>query len=142
MTTTQIINQTLWNEFRESITKAYRAAKSGDDAECLRDYAENTGWTDDLEKLLETETANERQHRSNRPAIPGFSAGTAARLIIMQNAVKGYLDPEMPKATAFLVWRKSAAEAHLIGFLAKGFFDPNWVKAVEKFDYAKLMQAA
>lgn len=141
MTTTQIINQTLWNEFRESINKAYKAAKSGEDAECLRDYAENISWSDDLQKLLDRETANERQHRSNRPSIPGFSAGTAARLIIMQNAVKGYLDPEMPKATAFITWRQTAAEAHLVGFLAKSCIDPNWVKAVENFDYAKLMAA-
>lgn len=141
MTTTQIINQTLWNEFRESINKAYAAAKAEDDTICLRDYAENVSWSDDLQRLLDEETNNEKQHRNGRSVV-GFSPATAARLLIMQNAVKGYLDPEMPKATAFITWRRSAAESHLIGFLAKAFIDPNWVKSVESFDYAKLMEEA
>lgn len=142
MTTTQIINQTLWAEFREAINKAYADAKIDDDQICLRDYVENISWSDDLARLLDRETENERQHRKGRPMIAGFSAGTAAKLLIMQNAVKGYLDPAMPKATAFITWRQTAAETHLIGFLAKAKFDPKWVEAVEKYDYAQLMKAA
>lgn len=140
MTTSQIINQTLWNELREAINKTYELDKS-DDSQCLRDYAENISWSDALAELVGRETANERQHRSNRPSVPGFSCGTAARLILMNNVAKGARMDSMPSAMAFLVLRQTAVEAEVIGWLIRKHLDPNWIAAVENLDYAKLMAA-
>lgn len=144
MTTTQIINQTLWNEFREAINRAYQTNGKGeaftDDFGCLRDYADFMG--DALQQLLDRETANERQHRSHRPAVPGFSAGTAARLILMENARKGAELSEMPRATAFLVLRQTAVEAEVIGYIVRDYLPKPWRDAVANLDYAKLMKAA
>lgn len=148
MTNTQIINN-LWQEFREAINQTYRSndatCRTGgfnDDINCLRDYAEDVSWTDDLAALLGRETANERQHRSNRPQVIGFSAGTAAKLILMTNACKGAELTELPRATAFLVLRQTAVEAEVIGWLCRERLVEPWRRAVKSFDYAKLMQAS
>jgi hypothetical protein len=81
----------LWEQFRTAINKAYAEAdKSHDEyGTCLRDYAENISWSDDLAGLLGRETANERQHRNNRPSVPGFSTETAAKVLIMSAANRG-----------------------------------------------------
>lgn len=145
MTTAQVINQTLWREMREAINKAYANRpdpENDNDADCLRDYAENISWSDDLQKLLDRETQNEREHRRNRPVVPGFGASTAARLILMENVRKGAEMDEMPKATAFLALRQTAVEAEVIGFLIKEFLSTEWRKAVASYDYAELMKAA
>src|SRR5258708_4071984 len=98
MTNTQIIAN-LWNEFRNAIDTTYTTLGNlSDDHACLRDYARDISWSDDLQKLLDAETVNERQHRSNRPQIVGFSAGTAAKLILMQNAIKGAGMAKLPKS--------------------------------------------
>src|ERR1700676_3858466 len=84
MSTKQIVDN-LWNEMREAINRAYAIADKNRDADgtCLRDYAENISWSDSLAALLGRESANERQHRSNRPSVPGFSVDTASKLILM-----------------------------------------------------------
>jgi hypothetical protein len=146
MTTQQKING-LWQELRTAINRAYEASQINhsnrflDDAQCLRDYAENISWNDDLSALLARETANERQHRTNRPSVHGFSAITAAKLILMENVSKGAQMAELPKATAFLVLRHTAVEAEVIGFLISSQLSPEWHKAVKSFDYAALMKA-
>lgn len=143
MTNTQIIRN-LWQEMRDAINQTYALSsldKSGDRA-CLRDYAENVSWSDDLQKLLHTEMANEREHRKGRPMVPGFGVGTAARLVLMTNVVKGSQMLELPRSTAFLVLRKTAVEAEVIGFLIKDQLAEAWVKAIESFDYAELMKAS
>ena len=143
MTNTQVINN-LWQELRQAINKTYQDRpdpENNNDADCLRDYAENISWSDDLAALLGRETANERQHRSNRLSVPGFSAQTAAKLILMDNALRGAEMTEMPKATAFLVLRQTAVEAEVIGFLIKGNLWPAWRKTVKSYDYADLMKA-
>lgn len=142
MTASQIINQTLWSEMRQAINNAYASAGDNQDLQCLRDYAEDISWSDDLQKLLDHETANEREHRRNRPSIPGFGCSTAARLIIMRNVSDGSKMEALPKATAFLVLRKTAVEAEVIGFLIREYLAPEWHKAVNSYDYAKLMAAA
>jgi hypothetical protein len=148
MTTTQIINNTLWRELRKSINRAYAdcskeslTQRLRDDLTCLRDYAENISWSDALEQLLERETLAEKQHRGTRSVV-GFSAGTAARLILMQNVVKGANMTKEPRATEFLVLRQTAVEAEVIGWIMGAWLDPNWIKAVESYDYAKLMKDA
>lgn len=142
MNTKQKVDQ-LWEQFREAINKAYAAAdKSRDeDGICLQDYAENIRWHDSLAALLGRETANERQHRSNRPSVPGFSNETAAKLILLSQAAVGSSAAEMPKATAFLQFRKEAIEAQLVGFLARLHLGQDWRDGVNALDYAKLMQS-
>lgn len=139
MNTKQTIDQ-LWDEFRQSINEAYASAKV-DPLLCLHDYAENISWNDSTARLLGRETANERQHRSNRPSVPGFSAESASKLILMSQAAVGSKLDEMPAGTEFLVFRQTAAEARLIGFLARNFISDEWRARVEALDYAELMKA-
>lgn len=144
MTTKHEIDN-LWREMRRFINEAYALDRNPSDDNstgCLRDYAENISWSDDLAALLGREAANERQHRSNRPSVSGFSAETAAKLIIMRNVRGGAALAEMPKATTFLVLRQTAVEAEVIGWLIKARIDPRWLEAIESYDYAKLMQPA
>ena len=131
----------LWREFRTAINQAYAEANEtrNEDGVCLRDYAENISWSDSLQRLLERETDNERQHRVNRPSIPGFSSITAAKLILLGQASRGAHD-DMPRATAFLVCRQSAIEAQVLGYLCKAYLSPDWHSKVESHDYSQLMQ--
>ncbi len=140
MQTTQTVNR-LWNEMREAINKAYDAKPNDDTTYALRDYAENISMSDALAGLLDTETANERRHRNGHPSIKGFSSETAAKLLIMHNVADGSLLDAMPPAITFLVWRKTAAEARVLGFLAAGFIRAYWYEDVKKLDYAKLMDS-
>jgi hypothetical protein len=133
---------TLWDGFRTAIDAAYKEAdkKRDDNGTCLRDYAQNISWSDALAGLLSRETANERQHRRNEPPVPSFSPETAAKLILMNQAHDGARLRTMPRATEFLVFRQSAAEARVIGFLAKRFLPMGWREAIAGLDYSKLMQ--
>ena len=134
----------LWDEFRVAINTAYAEAEKSreheDDGRCLRDYAENITWSDNLAALLGRETANERRHRTNRPSIKGFSKETAAKLILMNNAKDGAKMAELPKSTYFLVFRQTAVEAEVIGFLARKYLLTTWRDAVVALDYAELMK--
>lgn len=140
MNVKQTVN-TLWREFREAINQTYLLAHEDEDTACLRDYAENISWNDDLAALLGHEIANERQHRSRRPSVPGFSNETASKLILMTQVSAGAAKEEMPRATAFLVFRKTAVEAQVIGFLIRKKLTQEWHNAVNALDYVKLMQA-
>lgn len=132
----------LWIELRQRINQAYAVADKtrNDDGMCLRDYAENISWSDNLAALLGREAANERQHRSNRPSVPGFSVETAAKLLVMENIRSGATKEAMPSAITFLVFRQTAAEAQVIGFLVREYLDQEWRQAVENLDYSKLMK--
>lgn len=136
----------LWDQFRDAIDAAYAESQkkdfSGDayaDSSCLRDYARNISWSDDLVKLLANEEANERDHRRNRPSPKGFSVTSAAKLILMNAACTGSQQAEMPKATIFLTFRKSAAEANLLGFLTRKQITRDWRTTLTSLDYSKLM---
>jgi hypothetical protein len=141
MDTKKTINL-LWIELRQRINQAYAVADKtrNEDGICLRDYAENISWSDNLCALLGKEAANERQHRSRRPSVPGFSVEVAAKLLLMENIRSGAAKEAMPSATAFLVFRQTAAEAQVIGFLIREYLDQEWRQAVESLDYAKLMK--
>ena len=132
----------LWDEFREAINKAYADANKthDEDGTCLRDYAENISWSDNLAALLGRETANERRHRTNRPSVKGFSNETAAKLILLNNAKAGAKMAELPKSTLFLILRQTAIEAEVIGFLAQKYLSTEWRDAVAALDYAELMK--
>ena len=138
MNTKQTIDS-LWEQFRKAINETYANGKNHN-SECLRDYAENISWSDSLAALLGRETANERQHRSNRPSVPGFSNETAAKLIIMNQVFAGSSLDTMPQATEFLVFRQTAAEARVIGYLIRNRLDSKWGQTLGQFDYSKLMQ--
>lgn len=140
----------LWEQFQDAISEAYAASneayKAGnyhDPRQCLKDYAKDIGWTDALARLLGKETAHERRHRSGRPyeARPSdFPLVSAAKLLLMENAKNGANLSEMPPATIFITYRDSAAEAWLVGWLARGFLSKQWRERVAALDYAKLMK--
>jgi hypothetical protein len=130
----------LWSELRDIIDQTYQA-NIGEDAKSLRDYARNQSWSDDLEKLLAEETANERQHRSLR-SVRGFSSTDAAKLIICGNVLRGSELTEMPSALTFITFRHSAAEANLLGYLIRANVTLGWKQAVSSLDYAECMEAS
>lgn len=138
--TTKAKVDNLWMAFENAITLAYKAARSNEDAACLRDYARDVSWNDDLAKLLGRETANERQHRNNSRAPHNFSVGTAAKLILMNCASRGAELTAMPPAVIFLQFRHTAAEAEVIGYLCRGYLNKSWHDELKTLDYAKLMQ--
>jgi hypothetical protein len=146
MNTKAQVNQ-LWRQFREAINLAYAAASQENDENgmALRDYAENISWSDSLARLLGRESASERQHRSGRPSVPGFSIETASKLIIMEQAANGAKlaieSKPLPSATLFLVCRQTAIESQVIGYLAARFISSDWLAAVQSLDYADLMQS-
>lgn len=130
----------IWSELRDIVDKTYQA-NIGDDAKSLRDYARNQSWSDDLEKLLAEETTNERQHRSLR-SVRGFSCSDAAKLIICGNVLRGAELTAMPSALTFITFRRSAAEANLLGYLIRANVTSEWKDAVASLDYADCMEAA
>jgi hypothetical protein len=145
MKTKQTIAE-LWIEFRDAIDKAYRQADTskGHDSPALnlRDYANNVSWSDSLRALLDREIESEKQHRRGHvPAIKNFSIDTAAKLLLMQYALRGAQMTEMPSAVDLLVHRKTAVEAEVIGFLIKKHLSREWEERLGTLDYAALMSA-
>ena len=131
----------LWSDFRKAINQAYaQGEKQHFSGAALRDYAENISWSDNTAALLGRETANERQHRRNRPSVPGFSVESAAKLILMTQAAEGSKLDAVPDGTTFLRFRQTAAEARVIGFLVKDFITSEWRDRVSALDYSKLMR--
>lgn len=132
----------LWDEMRGAINRAYATANKTNDQDgvCLRDYAENISWSDSTARLLGREAANERQHRSNRPSVPGFSVESAAKLILMNQAYRGANELELPRSTAFLVFRQTAVEAQVIGHLIRAELAQSWRDAISALDYSELMK--
>jgi hypothetical protein len=139
-TTHQHISQ-LWQGLREVIDRAYESHPVEEEKNALRDYAKDQSWSDDLEKLLASETANERQHRNAR-SVRGFSSQDAAKLIICNNVLRGSELEQIPSALTFISFRASAAEANLLGYLIRGFVTPEWKASVESLDYADCMKTA
>jgi hypothetical protein len=146
-TTHQHINQ-LWNQFRDAIDAAYTDAQtkkfSGsahEESSCLRDYARNVSWSDAVEKLLTSETANERQHRQSR-SVSGFSSQDAAKLIICGNVLRGSELETIPSALTFITFRASAAEANLLGYLIRAHVTPEWKQSVQSMDYSECMKSS
>jgi hypothetical protein len=136
-TTHQHITQ-LWIELRDAIEHAYQAATT-EEGKALRDYARNISWSDDLEKLLTAETANEKQHRQSRP-VRGFSSQDAAKLIICGNVLRGTELETIPSALTFITFRPTAAEANLLGYLIRAHVTPEWKASVESLDYSECMK--
>lgn len=129
----------MWQGLREIINETYQNNESREERLALRDYAENISWSDDLEKLLREETANEKQHRGTR-SVRGFSSQDAAKLVLCGNVLSGSRLKQIPSALTFITYRKSAAEANLIGWIVKEFITPEWLALVESKDYGQLMK--
>jgi hypothetical protein len=130
----------IWSGLRDIIDTTYQA-NVGEDAKSLRDYARNQSWSDDLEKLLTEETAGERHHRSSR-SVRGFSSADAAKLIICGNVLRGSKLTAMPSALTFITFRRTAAEANLLGYLIRANVTQDWRDAVSSLDYAECMEAS
>lgn len=146
-TTHQHIDQ-LWEQFRDAIDAAYADAQTKDfsgsahdESSCLRDYARNISWSDAIERLLASETANERQHRQTR-TVRGFSSQDAAKLIICGNVLRGSELAEIPSALTFITFRTSAAEANLLGYLIRAHVTPEWKESVDSMDYSECMKSS
>lgn len=137
MNRTKYINQH-WSEFEKFIGAAYAKGASE-----LRDYAPDVTWCNALAKLVEAETANERQHRRGNDRRPkDFSAPIAAKLIIMRQAAVGSQKKDCPPASDFLVYRQTTVEAQVIGWLCRWVIDDPWRAAVDVIDYVAVMQEA
>jgi hypothetical protein len=137
----------LWDQMRNAIDAAYAAENKANTsgaaiAGALRDYARDISWSDNLAALLGREAANERQHRCNRPAPRGFSIQDASKLIVMNCVARGAQLMRMPNAAEYLVYRQTAVEAQVVGFLTREHLPVDWRQAVDSLDYAKLMEAA
>ena len=132
---------TLWQVFRTIIDRAYveREKQYNPEAESLRDYVKDMAQVDALEELLDREATNEREHRHGWPSDNRkFSARTAAKLIIMHNAVTGSRFPAAIPASHFLIYRQSAVEAEVIGYLCRFSLDCGWVSELDALDYVAL----
>lgn len=131
----------LWQQLEDTIELVCKATDD-DNTRALYDYRPNSGHGD-LQKLVLAETVNEKRHRRGAPA--GFTAPisceTAAKLLLMQNMADGAFKTEIPSAITFLIFRQSAAEATLLGFLLRHGLTGEWCKAVREFDYADIMRA-
>lgn len=135
----------LWTDFRDAIDRAYAADKTGD-AACLRDYARNVSWHDALDALVSAEKAAEREHRGFGRRLLGYpppraiSAEHSARLLLLHNAADGAKLAAMPASTDWLIYRRPAVEATLLGYLVRAHVSPDWVAACAALDYAEAVK--
>ena len=119
MARTNRINEQ-WEQFQKYIGIAYKAAATADEQSALHDYAPDISMRDGLADLLARETANERQHRrGNRRNPSDFSSQTASKLILMQKAADGSEMKDCPSALHFLIYRREAIEAEVIGWCCR-----------------------
>jgi len=139
LNTHQHITQ-IWSGLRDAVDRAYQSATT-DETKALRDYARNISWSDDLEKLLASETTNEKQHRNTR-SVRGFSSQDAAKLIICGNVLRGSELQTIPSALTFITFRKSAAEANLLGYLIREHVTADWKASVQSLDYSECMKSS
>jgi len=126
----------LWKEFQAAINAAY--ATGADSFAPLRDYAEDISHRDAMAALIAAETAEERRHRANRPGRAP-SIAHCVKLLLLSNAARGAKQPSMPPSTDWLLYRRSAVEASVIGWLACGFVSDAWIEACSGLDYAAVV---
>lgn len=129
----------LWREFVDAMTRAYKSAGHDAPQTALRDYARDISWTDGLGRLEKEEQANERQHRGTRREMYRLSVPHATRVILLHQAARGAVMTEAPPATDFLVFRRTAVEAQLLGWLARAELSAEWIATCDALDYAALV---
>lgn len=93
-----------------------------------------------LETLLQEETANERQHRRFVSGAYAVSSSVGAKITLLHNVARGARLSEMPTATTFILFRRSAAEAMLLGYLLRDGLTPQFVDEAYSLDYPSLMK--
>jgi hypothetical protein len=130
---------TLWEQFQQAIETAYEEGNS-EVRTALCDYRE-CSWSHDLDKLVERESVNERQHRRGSPTgwKAPISAYSAAKMLLMNNAVDGTKLKKMPPATIFMNFRQTAAEGIVLGYLVQKHLSEQWRQEVSALDYSKIM---
>jgi hypothetical protein len=146
----------LWEQVRDCIDASYltgerrpngsRVTVPHDDPRALlRDWVRNQSMTDKMNALEDREAVHERQHRRGAPSgwRHVLSAHHAARLILLHNIGDGSELPAMPDATYMLSCRDTAAEAVVLGFLAR---DQIWKtdglrEALGLLDYAQAVRS-
>lgn len=131
----------IWSELRDIVDKTYQASEKMRSLFAV--YARNQSWSDDLERLLAEEIANERQYRyRSLRSVRGFSCSDAAKLIICGNVLRGAELTARPSALTIITFRRPAAEANLLGYLIRANVTSEWKDAVASLDYADCMEAA
>jgi hypothetical protein len=103
----------------------------------------NVGWSDALAKLEKAEQADERAHRGFGPNYAQYhrpvSVNHCARLQILHQAGEGAKRGVMPPATDFLVCRRAAIEAQILGVLVAPHAPAGWIDACVALDYAAVV---
>lgn len=131
---------------RAAIDAAYRAHHTDDLPGALRDYVSETSSPDKWLRLVEREAAAEREHRrftSFAPDIPyAIPVKQGARVTLLHNVGRGASQTEAPHAAEFLVYRPSAVEAIVLGWLARRELaaDAGLVPALLLLDYAAAVE--
>lgn len=130
MNTTKMVN-TLWTELMESL-------ESSKD-ETVTDFMRWDGLM--LNRLIEDETKNERQHRAgNVGRSYPVSCLTAVRILLMHNVAQGAAAKSEPLAKLFIWWRPSAAMAWTVGYYLRANLSAEWLASASALDYAELMK--
>lgn len=141
----------LYRRVREAIDAAYltgeRHPNGGrvtvpydDERAALRDYVHNQSMRDKFAALVDRETAHERQHRRLAPDAWRFKFGAkhGATICILNNIGDGAKLTQAPAAVSFITIRDTAAEAMLVGWMARAELakDPGLLDALALLDYA------
>lgn len=106
----------------------------------LRDYVRNMAMFDKWDDLIDRETKHERRHRRGAPAGWRFKFGPkhGASIVILNNVGDGARLESAPAAESFIALRDTAAEAMLVGWLAREALtaDAGLLDALRLLDYA------
>lgn len=132
---------------RAAIDAAYRSGRNPstpatDHPGALRDYVTEISSPDAWLRLVDREAKAEREHRrftSFAPHIPyAIPVRQGARVTLLHNVGRGAEMADAPPASDFLVYRPSAVEAIVLGWLARRELaaDPGLVPALLLLDYA------
>lgn len=143
---------TLEEQVRDAIDASYltgerypsggrKTVPHDDERQPLRDYVRNQAMRDKWEDLIERETAHERRHRRGAPNGWRFKFGAkhGARIVMLNNVGDGARLEVAPAAVSFIEYRDTAAEAVLVGWLAREQLRavPGLLDALELLDYAE-----
>jgi hypothetical protein len=116
-----------------------------EDARAIRDYVRNQHMFDKFDDLIDREVQGERRHRKHAPAgfVYPISVRQAATAIILHNLGSGAAREAMPSAVLFISLRDTAAEAMLVGYLARVALraDAGLLEALDALDYAQAVRS-
>lgn len=120
-----------------------KPTRDTDDARAIRDYVRNMSWSDKFDDLIDREAAHERRHRKGAPA--GFrypiSVKQSASIIVLHQFGNGSALEAMPPATLYNSCRDTAAEAIVLGYLARAQVTPELRAQLDALDYAAAVRS-